>query len=372
MKKSYILILISLLMPILVFGADLRTGDQVSIPASENIKDDVYAGAGSIVSGSTIEGDLFAGGGTIFINGPVRGDLMVGGGTISILGDVGDDIRAGGGNILIQGAVGGDILLGGGTITISGSGVKGDLLAGGGLVQINSPIAGDVKIVGGEIFLNAPVGGNVKIDADKITLGPKAVISGNLTYKSPTEAKFESGSQVRGKIDFQKRVAKGKSFGAGILRFATFLKFLMLLTGALFAGLLFPRYAKELVSRTNENFLSNLGMGLVFLIVTPIAAIILLATVLGIPLGILALIGFAGAMIWGVLLSQILLGSLVYGWVKKSEELRSDWKIILLGAVLFAILSIIPIIGWIIQFGLLLVAIGTSIKMKWAIAQNWR
>ena len=100
----------------------------------------------------------------------------------------------------------------------------------------------------------------------------------------------------------------------------------------------------------------TLGWGALILIATPIAAIIVMITVIGLPLGIISLI------LWGVALylSQIpvalLLGRLI---IRQNREL--DSKGIMIGAlalglfVLF-VLRLIPIVGWII--GLLVIAFG--------------
>lgn len=353
------------------FAAEFRAGNQFSTSVGETITDDLYIGAGSITHGGIVKGDLFLGGGTILLNGSVEGDLVAAGGTITVLGNVSDDIRIGGGTVVIQGAVGGDVIIGGGQIHIAGSGVGGDVIVGGGSVRIEAPVKGEVRIGGGEMFLNSAVAGNVQIESETLTIGKNAVITGNLTYKSPKEATIEEGAKIIGKITYEPRETKEKEV-AWAITLGTFIPFLMLLTGALFFGLTFKKYMMMLVGGAYENPFKELGRGLAFLILLPIASVILFITMIGIPIGILGLIGFVGAMIFAMLIAPVLLGSFLLKWTIKRPYNHVDWKSILLGTVAFYVLSFIPIVGWIAQFALVLLTLGSLARMKMSLAKEWR
>ena len=361
--------------PVLVSAAEMRAGDQPSLAANEKISDDFYIAGGNVSSAGAITGDLIAAGGNILINSAVTQDILAGGGSITILGTIGDDVRVGGGNITVSGAVKGDVVVAGGQTQISGVGVGGDVVWAGGTIRIEAPVGGDLKLGGGEVYINAPIKGNVEFKGDKLTLGPAATIQGNLTYTSPKEAVLESGAVVSGETKYEpsKSMHEGtKGAAATFFSLALFTKFLMTLACALVVGLIFTKYANAMVEGAVEKPLLELGRGFIILIVTPIASIVLLITVLGIPLGILGLLGFVAICIFASIAGPILLGSVAYKLAMKPHEYQVTWLTILIGAVLYSILGWIPIIGWLAKFIIFLIALGVTMKLKWDIAKNWR
>ncbi len=366
------------LIPLLTFAAEFRTGDQPSVGSGETISDDLYLAGGNVTSAGTLRGDLVAGGGSVLVSGPVAGDLMVGGGNVTILGEVSDDLRAGGGNIIVQGNVRGDAILGGGQINLAGQRIGGDVAIGGGTVRIDSAIGGDVKVGGGDVYLNGSVAGNVEIKAEKVTLGPKANIAGNFTYTASKSATMEEGAVVRGETVFtevmgRKDVEKG--FKTALIAFftiAAIAKFLMVFAGALVFGYFFKRYSRELVATVAMQPWAELGRGAVIFIVLPIASVILLVTIIGIPFGILGLLSFAALFIVSALLAPIIVGSMIHKWIWKPAGYEVNWKTILLGTFVYLALAFIPFLGTLVKFGVLLMALGAAMNIKWSVAKQWR
>jgi hypothetical protein len=363
-----------LLMPAVSLAADIRSGDSILVSASSTVVGNAYFAGGSITSNSKISGDLVAAGGTIIVSGPVAADALLAGGTISVLSDISDDARIAGGNITITGSVARDLVVAGGQIHISGKGIGGDLLVGGGEVTIDAPVKGNVRIGGGKITINGEVGGNVEIMSDNITLGPTAIIAGDFTYHSSKLATFASGSQIKGKTNFiqtnTNRVAPAAL--AAFLTFWAIAKFFMVLIGALFVGLFFRRYALEVVTQTIEAPLKTVGLGLVVLIVLPIASLILITTIVGIPFGVLGVLGFIAILIFASLFVPVLLGALIWKLFRRNEEYTITWVSILVGVIAYMILSAIPIIGGLIKFVLILLVLGVGSSLKWQAIKEWR
>ncbi|MBI2024196.1 hypothetical protein HYT00_02325 [Candidatus Giovannonibacteria bacterium] len=358
------------LAPAMLFGAEIRANKETEVRSGETVNNDLYAGGGIVnISGNVTE-DLYAGGGNVFVNSNIGSDAVIGGGNITVLGNVGDDLRVGGGSIFIQAAVGDDLIVGGGQVQIEGPKIGGDLIAGGGVVRVNAPVEGNVQIGGGEVYINSPIKGNVEINADKLILGGRAVINGNLKYRSPNQAVMEQGSVVRGTINYTPRKAIGRTAEFSVA--AALVRFLMLLFGALVFGLLFRRYSGEIVRHAHAKPLLEIGRGLIILIVLPIISIILFVTVIGIPLGIFGLLSFILMMIYSVFMSPVILGSLLKQWIMKDANYSVDWKSILLGVAVIVLLGIIPILGWIIQAGFVLLTLGTTMRLKWNFAKEWR
>jgi carbonic anhydrase/acetyltransferase-like protein (isoleucine patch superfamily) len=367
--KKVLFVALLLCMPAVALGAQFYGGDQASVPGAVN--DDVYVGGGSVMSAGAVTGDLYAGGGTVIVSGPVSQDLVVGGGTVTVLNSVGDDLRLGGGNLTVQGDVGDDVLIGGGQVLVTGGRIGGDATIGAGVLRLESPVGGSAKLGGGDVYINTAIAGSVTIDADKVTLGSNAVIAGDLTYRSPNELVLEDGARVLGDTNYEPREAReGAAAKAAFFSFATVVGFLMLLAASLVLGLFFRRFSTDLVVGAYERPFVELARGFVFLIVAPVAAVILLISVIGVPLGLLALVGYVATIIFSWLLSPVLLGSFVWKWVTKGEYVVS-WQSITVGVILFSLLSLIPIVGWLAEFVLVLMALGSSLRIRWSVAQQW-
>ncbi len=376
MKKffKYGVFVLMFVLPMVSFSAEFKGGDQVSTAKGEDVLDDVYMAGASVMSAGNIMGDLITAGGNIIINGDIEEDLMVGGGNVNILSNIGDDVRAGGGTVILSGGVKGDALIGGGQVTISGSGIGGDLVVAGGVVNIDAPVAGDAFIAGGNIYINSVIKGNVKIEAEKITLGSNAVITGNLTYKAKEEITKEEGATVVGAVDFKLMERRGEVSPKMFLAlFSAMLlwKFLTLLVCALVVGLLLRRFHRDLVGIVTDGPWSQMGKGLVTLIVLPFASILLFMTLVGIPFGIMGLFGFVIMMIFAWIITPIILGSIVYRYFSK-RDFEISWKTILLGVFLFALLGIVPVIGNLAQVLLMFITLGSVVTLKKRIIKEWR
>lgn len=359
-------------LPIMVYAADLRTGDQPSISANETISEDLYMAGGNVSSAGNLRADLVAAGGNVVINSAVAGDVMIAGGAVSVLGDVGDDIRAAGGNVLVQGSVGGDVVFGAGQAVLGGAGIGGDVVGGGGTVRLDAPVSGDVRLGGGDVFLNSVITGDVDIYAEKLTLGENARIRGDLTYTAVAEAVMQDGAVVSGETAFKKREGAISVGGVvAVISFALLGTFLAQLASALLLGLVFRRFAVRVVESASEQPLWEVGRGLVVFIVLPVLSIMLLSSVIGVPLGILGAFSFGAVLVYLWIMTPVVLGSFAYRSFF-SGEFDVNWKTILLGVFIYTLLGIIPIVGWLVQILLIFLTLGATMKVKWDIAKEWQ
>ena len=364
-------LLLALFLPYAGSAAEVRAGDQPSIGAEETVAEDIYIAGGNVLSAGYASADLIAAGGTVLVSGKVGGDLTAAGGSVTVLGNVTDDVRAAGGNLLLQGDVGGDVVLAGGQLTVGGS-VSGDLLAGGGTVRVDAPVSGDVRIGGGDVYLNSAISGNVDVYTDKLTLGKGARIAGNLIYAAGKEATMEEGAVVSGEVTFNKRERTVSVGGiVAIISLALIGTTLAQLAAALLLGLVFGRFAVRLVEVAAAKPLLEVGRGLIVCIVLPVASLMLLWSLIGIPLGILGLLLFATTIVYLWIMTPVLLGSFAYRSFF-GGEFDVNWKSILLGVFIYALLGLVPIVGWLAQFILMLLTLGAVAKIKWEIAKEWR
>jgi cytoskeletal protein CcmA (bactofilin family) len=377
-KVLFLLSVSLLVFPLLVLAADFKAGQQTSLASTERAKDNLYMAGGSVVSAGSADKDLLIAGGTALVSGPVSGDLFIAGGNVTVLGQVSGDARIAGGNIIVSGNILGDAVVGGGQVVLSGKSVGGDVLIAGGTVRIDSEVKGSVRIAGGEIYINGPVAGDVYVKGKNLTLGPNADIKGNLKYEALKSLTTETGGKVHGETIFTQIKGQNemkKNIAAALFAFFTIMfiaKFFMILAASLFIGLVFRRYSSELVAIATARPLSEVGRGLVTMIVLPVLSILLMITVVGIPFGIFGLLSFVLLMIYANIIAPILIGALAHKWMFRSPLYMINWKTILLGTVVYFVLGLIPFLGWIVNCVLVLMTLGATINIKSQVLKEWR
>ena len=346
---ALLLALGTLAWPLSARAATFLANGQVTIAPGQTI-DDVYAFSGTITIDGRITRSLVVAGGTVTVNGQVDGDVTVAGGTVTINGPVGGSVRAAGGTVTIDGPVGWDVLAAGGDVTVgSTSRIANDLVLGAGSATVAGRIDGDLRGSAGQVRVLGEVRGDVVLDVDsQLSLGPQAVIGGNLIYQAPQAASIDPGARIQGRTQFtQTTPATGgeRSFAEQALAWLGSL--LLRLAWALVAGtllvLLLPRRSATIADTLRQAPLPSLLWGIGLLIAIPILAIILLITVVGIPAGLL----LAGIYLAAIYLSQVFLGlSLVRGVLPGSW--RSDrrlplWLAMLIGTSLVVLVRLLPL-----------------------------
>ena len=311
------ILIVSLLMifttvPVLAF--DGRTGDTITVTSGEVVDDDLYVAADAVTIDGAIDGDLWAAGGTITVNGVITGSVMAVAETVKIGGEVDHAVRAVGQTVSIGGNVNGDLIVAGGEVNIASTAIiKGDLLLAAGNIRIDGLIEGDVKGYGGEVIIGNGIKGNVDLKVESLTVLPAANIEGDLTYTSEEEADIQSGAQIAGATTHNLPPVKeepAKAFPPfGIVGKVT--RFLMALLTGLVIILIAQRRLTSIAESIRSRPGASAGWGALIVFVAPIAAVLVCFTVVGIPVGLIAL------GLWGMALylAQIPVGLFIGRWI---------------------------------------------------------
>ena len=118
--------------------------------------------------------------------------------------------------------------------------------------------------------------------------------------------------------------------------------------------------AKESVFK---DFLKNLGLGFVFVICIPIAIIILLFTVIGIPVSLTVLFAYMVLFYIAKIFVGYALGEKVLQLLKTNGVPAPVWSL-LVGLVILYILFLIPYFNWIFYLLALFVGFGCVFQAK--------
>ncbi len=352
---------------------ELRGGNTVTINSGEVIDGDLYIAGSDITINGTINGDVWAAGRSITINGTVNGAVTIAGQYISLNGPVARSARMAGQTLVINSKIGTDLVAVGSTIDISTTSTIGtDLLIGCASANIAGQINRNIKGGAEDITISGTVGGNVKLEVNKLTITSTANIKGNLDYTSDNEAAVQSGGQVAGKIthSMPEPDRRGETKGllpwvaaagvAGIIM-GKILAFLMILVIAVILIFTLRYRIVTMADSIKSSPWTTLGWGALLLFVTPIAAIIVCITLIGLPLGLIAL------AIWGIgiYLSQIpvalCIGRLILGRFRNVQSEGILVGAVSLGLVILLLLRLIPVVGFLVSLATILFGMGSLV-----------
>lgn len=371
MKKIYLLLAIFSIISLSAFGAyaaDFRfveKGGNVSVSQDEQVKN-LYTAGNMISIDADIEKSLYVAGNVITINSNVENNIFAAGNTVVIKGSAGDSVHIGAGNVIIDVKIEEDLIIGGGNITISkDSLIKGDLIIGGGTIDFQGLVNGDVRLGGGQATINGKVNGQIDAKVDELIFGDNAEIAGKVVYSSPKEATISEEANLAGGIEFNeieiRKVDKSKVWSFILVIFS--LGFLIKILSAIAVGLvliyMFRDRIEKLIKQGFSHFWANFGKGFAALILTPIACVILLVTVVGAWLaGLLGMI-YAFGLILSFSLAGIIFGSWLIKVLKKKSEYPINWQAVVLGVIILQLIVLIPFVGWIVKLVFVLVGLGS-------------
>ena len=341
-------------------------------PSASQETDMVFRyGENLLVSEATTD-DLFAAGNTVSADGASADHLILAGGEVVVRDAAPKDLFAAGGELKLDRAeiaddlvaAGGD-LVAGPALTIGGSAV-----IAAGTVRFESPVGGDLRIGAGEIFVNSTIAGDARLSGDRVVLGPKARIGGDLYYRTD-ELVIEPGAVVEGtqtKLttpDYARPEDAGHEFGRFML-FAglSFLLSYAVIVLALVLGL--PQLMRSTSMEMQERPWRSLGIGGLFVLVVPMLVIALAMSAIGLPLAILVIAICVALTPIAFAVTGYTAGTILRGLVTKRSDPPENlgprilWP--LLGvAVLFA-LTLIPMMGIAVWFVAMLFGLGALLQ----------
>lgn len=358
MKNLFIkFILISALL-FLPFGAvkafDTKTGDSVYVPKDEIISGNLYVAGDTITVDGDIAGDLIAIAQTININGNIEGDIIAATQNITINGRVNGNVRAIGSIITINGLIARNVSIFSKSTTLgSESKVGWDVTAASSIMESHGDIDGGLAGNFGSLLISGKIGKNINVKmSDSIldgilTVTPEATINNNLIYIAEKPAEIAEGAKINGEITQKSpQVSKNISFSDWLW------PAIYSIFGALAVGLVFVFLSKDLtpkiIKKIEENPLRCSIYGLTLMITLPLAAILLIFTLIGIPLSLIIFTGWFIIMYVAKIFTAILVGSLILKNINKKNNPKLIWSLIL-GVVICWLLFAAPYVGWIIS-----------------------
>ena len=347
-----------------------RTGQTVVV--SEALQDDLYLAGGTVTATAKVDGDVVAAGGTVDLAGDVSGSVLTVGGTVTAGGMIGRTLRAAGGVVTVDSRIKGDAVLAGGAVRVESAAQIGrDLVVGGGSVNVSGTVGRNAVIGSGDVVIGGAIRGDVEIQANRIVVLRTARIGGALRYFADQPIEIQAGAQIAGgttqmPAPSRPRQAIGAPFSARFWLWRGIAEMIGLLVLGFVTFAVVPRGAFLVVREVQERFGLSLLTGFILLVTVPVAAVLLVFTVVGIPLSVIGMLLYAATLYPGLVFVAAWLGHWVLQRMRRpGGEGPSIYWSVAAGSIALAVLFAVPFAGWVIRLIAILAGFGALWATVW-------
>ncbi|MEE8577148.1 MAG: polymer-forming cytoskeletal protein [candidate division Zixibacteria bacterium] len=373
-----------------VHASEFDGGEVIEISRLHTIDDDFWASCNTFNLDGSITGDAMLFSYSTTIEGEINGSAHSFSRYYKQSGSVDGSVRCLAQTVNIDGYVGRSLETACEKFTLGSGGVIGrDALVCANDVRIEGTIRGEGKLYGAEVRFTGNAEGNLTIEADQITIAPPAVIQGDLICLTPDSSSFiiESGVTILGQHEWQ--TSRIDDDDSGYFSTSGFILGISNILAALLFGLiivrLFRPYAQASYNQLRTRTLVSLAAGAAGLVGLAVANGILLLSILGFAGGsilvasgeaaiaggpilvlstlMLPITGFmsiAGGLLFysGKIVAATVLGGLIMKSRVRTDRALSAAPMVL-GLTLITILFSVPILGFLVFLGTLLIGGGS-------------
>jgi cytoskeletal protein CcmA (bactofilin family) len=294
----------ALALPQPVAAAEVQHGDpSYTLPAGQEVKNDLIVFADRSQIDGDVDGDLILFSRNVTVKGHVKGDILDFSSELRIEGVVDGNVRAFAQTVTMSSTVARNVTGWIGDLDLEQQArVRGTMMAGVTNLDLEGSLGGDLMVLANMAEINGTLDRDATIRASRLTIGSNAQIVGKTKYIGYHQPDISGAAKMGGfEVVIPKR---GPDYSQ--LRYywhqvmfwgASFLLGLVIL-------LLAPGFFFDTV-QSSKKIGPAFGFGALFLFATPIAAFIVCATIVGLSVGIPAILFYAVA----VYASQIFVGA---------------------------------------------------------------
>ena len=338
------------------------TGVRAQTPAANEAParaENYYAAGDRIAITTPMAADVIVAGREIEIAKSVAGDILAAGWRVGLSGRADDDVRIAAGEISVDAPVAGDLTIAGGDVTIgSQTRVGGRGWLTGRTVRIEGTFERELHVAGRTVQIAGEIRKPLEVVAETLEILPSARILGPVTYRGPIEARIAEGAVVNGPITYdripQQEARRARSWPA--------VSTLLFIVHVFLAGLLvvffMPRVETSVVATLRQRPGRSLLAGFVLLVTTPVAALLLMISVLGLPIGLAMAALYAIALFSGVLATAFFVGDAEARLFNSGPVVTRGQHAMLLLAGVLTLAVLRSVLGGVIVFASVLFGLG--------------
>lgn len=237
------------------------------------------------------------------------------------------------------------------------------------VVNANAVIEGTVRevlvVVHGTAIISGTVGQELVLVKSTGDLQPSARINGEVILAGPSTLNQAEGAVVTGTIVRRENFDFNFPFGF----FSSFIFWLAITVLTLSSGLLFAGVAGRQLSEAGATITSTIGSSvlgvLTVFIALPLLAMLAMMTVVGIPLGIAALLLLPVLGFLGYLVAGTRLGTLILRVMGITADPDHPYLPALLGLLVLRLFALIPFAGFLVAFLAGVIGAGALAVLAW-------
>ena len=311
----------------------------------------------------TVNGDSAIAGNLVDIIGNIDGIGFIAGQTVNVNGNLEYGFLAGQ-NVNINGQISKNIYAAGETITLSkDANIGKDLFLAGDSINLNGNIQRNINIYASTVTIKkgTTINGNITIEASNIKVEDGASIKGTLKYNEDAKNDISDNSSIGKTTTYE--ITKDEGFNTSEILSSI----LNMVVVFLSITIIIPKTldkTNEIYKKKNNNYIKNIGIGFLILICVPLISLILLASNIGVYLGLIQVALYAIAIYLSFIISGYILGNLIL--VKLMKLNTNKYLSGIIGIILLKILMVIPVLSTIIC----LIAITLGLATIWNLLQK--
>lgn len=361
------LTLISILLfslPLLAVADIAKSDENLVIKSGVKESGPRFFSGRSVKIDGDIDGTAFAAGQEITVNGTINGDLFTAGQEVTINGKILGNLYSAGQDVNIYGNVSGDTFAAGQRLDVAKDALlQRDAMLAGSKINLGARVQRGLWGYGENISISGLVGADTNIEAENLEIRDGAVLGGALKYCSANSASIAGNSKINGPVNWQKREpqkAPPQRDTSGDMFTGLFFGLLAALLIWFLMDLWRPSFWTKTTASIKEQPLKTLGVGALVLILTPIVTIIMLITIIGIPLGLILGLVYAICIYLAKIIVGVFIGSLLAQRFQWPLLHRGVW-VVLLGLAILALLTKIPVIGFLVTILVIFAGLGAIV-----------
>ena len=338
-------------------------GEHVEV-SNANVADDIFA-AGQEVKFDTVSANhVIAAGGTLWLTNVTADNLILAGWQMELSGTVKDDVIAAACPVCPVGGV----------VRLTNSMQVGDQAhLVGREVRIAGKVGGNLYAVAQRFELSGTVAGDTHAEAKHIILKRGARIDGNLRWAGPNAPELEEGAVVAGKIvevepiiPFEKEGPEHPVWWYVVMGIIAVIGILLafVLLGAVLQWAV-PALLANAAATARTTMWASLGRGLAVALLGPAVVALLMASVIGIPIGMITSAALFLLFVLGYVAISYCIGLYLRGRSGQNNVVMGAGSRILttaLGMIVMFVVALVPFVGWVVDFLAVLAGVGAVVS----------
>ncbi|MBI2411561.1 MAG: hypothetical protein HYV32_06745 [Candidatus Kerfeldbacteria bacterium] len=332
---------------VVVKNAEAATNDNDDDTDEQTLGGLYFAAGNTLALNKKTESDAFMSGNTLNIDATVGGDLFAAGNTITVNKNINGSLRLAANTIEVNSHVAGNALLFANTVYINdGAVIDGHVNIFASEIIVAGVVKGKSSFAGETIEVRGTLKGKARLSGASVSIGATAVLESGVSIASARVSVDESATGTDHiTYDQYDNQAKKIKYAGDINNFVGYY-FFFLIFGIIFIALR-PQVAQRIATTMHTEPGRTWKVGALVFFFTPLVAIVLLFTLVGIPFSLILMLAYALFFLFANLFTGLVVGQ----FIVNKERFRTKKKQLLMcfivGFFVVVILQHIPWIGWI-------------------------